>query len=123
MFKKTLLALATVVALAGFGSLGATTPADAAQTVHRLPPRMHAAPVHHRIAPAHAVPRAYYVRHHHRHHRLHRSTWWYGSGMWLYPPGVYGYYDDCRVVRKRVRVLTDHGWRWRLRKVTYCYYR
>jgi len=138
MWKKTLLALATVVALAGFGTVAEPTPAAAAPGVHRMPhagvgmarprggvvmarPRVVAAPAHrwHR-GPGIGVRHPGY-RHH---HRGWRGGWyggyWYGGTGWYYPPGVYTAYSNCWIVRKKVRVWTDDGWRRRWRKVRYC---
>ncbi len=138
MWKKTLLALATVAALAGFGTIADTAPA-AAQGMHRpLPPRMHAAAP--RFAPMHAGPRQLAPRHiapryagmpgprpAFRHGPPHRRHWrgegWYTPGLLVYPPGIYAYddgYTTCRIVRKRVRIETDYGWRWGWRKVRRC---
>lgn len=118
MWKKTLLALATVVALAGFGSLVEATPA-AAQGMHHRPPIMHAPPPRHWGGGPHVVPRGYY---HTPRHRWGGPSYGFRSTVRVYPPGVYGYYgySDCRIVRKRVRVWTDYGWRFRLRNVRYC---
>lgn len=122
MWKKTLLALATVVALAGFGTVADSSPA-AAQGMHRVQPRMHAPAPRHWGGVQH-VPRGYYRPaprwDGRRHWRGHRH--WYGSGIWFYPPGVYGgyAYSDCRIVRKRVRVWTDDGWEYRWRRYRIC---
>ena len=123
MFKKSLLALAAVVALAGFTTFA--EPA-AAQGMHRPPmPRMHAPGP--RMMPMHGGPRVGAFHHPRpgpiyrpalRHHRITRP--WIAPVIPYYPSGVYGYYDDCRIVRKRVRVLTDYGWRLRWRTVRYC---
>jgi hypothetical protein len=57
----------------------------------------------------------------HRRWYGHRPSYRYGwgTGVYLYPPGVYG--TECRLVKRRVRVLTDTGWhlRWRYRRVCY----
>ena len=114
MWKKTFLALATVAALAGFATVADTAPA-AAQGMHRpLPHRMHGGAPHfggmHRPPP---VFRPAPMRHRH----------WAGPRVRIYTPpvvGFYGGYEECRIVRKRVRVLTDYGWTWRWRKVRYC---
>jgi hypothetical protein len=139
MWKKTLLALATVAALAGFGTIADTAPA-AAQGMHRpLPPRMHAPAPRMHVAPRYAAPRYVTPRYAgmhgprpvFRHGPPHRRHWrghgwyggWYASGLLIPPPGVYGYYDGyttCRIVRKRVRIETDYGWRWGWRKVRRC---
>ena len=133
MWKKTLLALATVAALAGFGTIADTAPA-AAQGMHRPMPRMHAPAM--RMGPMHGGPRFTgmhgprpvfrhgppHRRPHWRHDRW-RGGGWYGPGLILYPPGVYDSYSgysECRIVRKRTRILTDYGWRWGWRKVRYC---
>jgi hypothetical protein len=126
MWKKTLLALATVAALAGFGAISGDARAAGA---HRpMPPRMHAPGP--RIGAVPRVRPGYYAHtpragwHHPR--RWHgRRSWggWAGPGLLFYPPGVYGAYGDyteCRIVRKRVRVWTDDGWRRRWRRVRYC---
>lgn len=123
MWKKTLLALATVAALAGFGAVVDSAPA-AAQGMHRPMPRMHAPAPRFAGAP-HARPAHYWgggPRWHHPRRWHHRRHGWYGGGVMFYPPGVYGYdaYSTCRVVHRRVRVLTDEGWRLRWRKVRYC---
>jgi hypothetical protein len=121
MWKKTLLALATVVALAGFGTLVESSPA-AAQGMHHYQPRMQAHAPRHWGGVQH-VPRGYYRP---PPHRWHGPRHWhgprYGSGVWFSPPGLYaGYaYSDCRIVRKRVRVWTDDGWDYRWRRYRYC---
>ena len=128
MWKKTLLALATVAALAGIGTIADTAPA-AAQGMHGpMPPRMHAPGP--RFSPMHGGPRFSGMhnprpvfRHGPPRHRHWRGDRWYGGGIGFYPPGlygVYGGYSDCRIVRKRVRIETDYGWRWGWRKVRYC---
>lgn len=130
MWKKTILALATVAALAGFGSLFESAPA-AAQGMHRPPPRMQTMRMH---APRPMIARPMHwrgdrpVRPPYRHWHGPRHRAWYGWGYgwgyrpWAPPPGVYGYYTQstCRVVWRKVRVWTDDGWRRRWRKVRYC---
>mgnify|MGYP001766379731 CR=1 FL=1 len=132
MWKKTLLALAAVAALTGFGLAVESTPA-AAQGMYR-PPRAHAVPMR---APRPMIarpmhrPGSHIVRPPHRHwhgprHRWYGGGWGYGYGYryrgWATPPGVYGYYayPACHVEWRKVRVWTDDGWRRRWRKVRIC---
>mgnify|MGYP001766840980 CR=1 FL=1 len=116
MWKKTLMALAAVVAITGFTTVIDAGPAEA-QHMRRPPPpvaRMHRPPTR---------PIGPMVGRHHRPmpgpHRMYRRDRWYGPGL-IIAPGVYGAYEECRIVRKRVRVLTDEGWRYRWRRVRYC---
>ena len=107
MSKKLLVALATVAALAGFGTLAGSAPAEAQGMYgppHHFrhgPPPPHfrhgppPPPVWHAPPPRHFAPR-----------------------VWVAPAPFYA--EDCRVIRKRVRVLTDRGWRWRWQHVRYC---
>ncbi len=125
MWKKTLMALAAVVAFAGLTAVVDSTPAAAQPGMHR-PPMAGMPTARPRMGGMHRPPSGRFVGAP-RHRwpgpgRHHRPRGWYGPGL-LFPPGVYGLYggyEECRIVRKRVRVLTDHGWRLRWRKVRYC---
>ncbi len=135
MFKKTLLAFATATAIIGFGGLMGSAPA-AAQGMHNAPQRQWRAPGPGYNHPPRVrgpgynnPPRVRGPGWHHpprqRWGHRPRGRWGYGyrygytSGVYLYPPGVYG--TECRLVKRRVRVLTDTGWhlRWRYRRVCY----
>ncbi|MDK9696559.1 MAG: hypothetical protein OEL76_09220 [Siculibacillus sp.] len=128
MLKKSFVALAAAAVLAAFAAVADPTPA-AAQGMHRPPmPRMHAPGP--RMMPMHGGPRIGAFHHPRpapvfrpapRHHHVRP---WVGPAIGFYSTGVYGLYggyEECRIVRKRVRVLTDDGWRLRWRKVRYCY--
>lgn len=116
MFRKTLLALAAVAGIFGFGAVVESMPAEA-QGMHA-----HRPPMRHFGGPG---PSARYYHPPRRHWNNHRHGWnrgWYRGGVWVTPPGVYGYYNsDCRIVRRQVRVWTDYGWRLRWRNQRICY--
>lgn len=121
MFKQTLLAMATVVGLIGFGGMVESTPAAAQVVQHRIH-RPAAAPQHrvwtHEPRQRwHNPPRRdWHRRDHWRRDRWHRDRWY--GGVYVVPGAPYAY-EDCRLVKRRVRVLTDDGWRlrWRWRRV------
>jgi hypothetical protein len=140
MWKKTLLAFAAAAAILGFAAPSEAAPFDAPY-MHR--PRMQSGPIHVQHQPRHwgggpriqqHIPPGFGYdpmrrrhgdqwRHHHRHWRGGGSWGWYGGGGAYSPPGLYGggyVYDDCRVIKKRVRVWTDYGWRFRWRTVRVC---
>lgn len=105
MSKKLLVALATVAALAGFGTLAGSSPAEA---------QMYGPPGHHFRPPP--PPPSHF-------HRPPPPVW--HAPRTHYAPRIYVapaplYVEDCRIIRKRERVLTDRGWRWRYRNVRYC---
>lgn len=138
MFEKTLLAFATAAAIVGFAGLMGSTPA-AAQGMYNAPQRHWRAPGPGYNHPPrvrgpgynnpprvrgpgwHTPPRHRWV--HRPPHRRWGYRYGYGSGyapgVYFYTPGVYT--SDCRLVKRRVRVLTDTGWhlRWRYRRVCY----
>ena len=111
MFKKTLLALTAAAALIGFTGLTTSTPAEA-QGYRQGPAHQW------RGGPAH--PPRWQHRPHYRwnggYGRGYRP--WVGTGIYITPPGLYAY--DCRIVRKRIRYLTDYGWRSRWRTTRVC---
>jgi hypothetical protein len=139
MMKKLVLAAAVAASLLWFGGLVAATPADAAPAgvsgrsgpPHILHPRdpggrWHTGPRH--TGPRHVGPRHGWHGGHGHHWRggwyggWRGGVWIGGSPYWAYPPGVYGYYygDSCWLKKRKVRVMTDYGLRWRWRTVRVC---
>ena len=131
MWKKTLLALAAATAILGFAAPSHAVPLYA-PTVHRhLSEPGPAVAEHVQYHPrrwdggprfGHRPPPGFgYDPMRHRRYDGPRHHW--RGGGWAPPPGLYGglrVYDDCRIIRKRVRVWTDYGWRMRWRTVRVC---
>ncbi len=113
MSKKLLVALATVAALAGFGTLAGSAPAEAQGMYgppHHFrqgpPPQFRHGPPPPHFRPPPPPPPVWHAPRH------------FAPRVYVAPAPFYA--EDCQVIRKRVRVLTNHGWRWRLQDVRYC---
>lgn len=120
MFKKTLLALTAAAAIVGFGGLVQSTPAEAQargpdhQWRHPGPgPRWDHRGPGHWDGRGHWGYRSYYRPGYRAYYPGYRAGFYFGA------PGVYT--GDCRLVQRRVRVLTDYGWRLRWRTQRVCY--